>query len=152
MIKIYLTPDKFTLLDEKDYDYLCQWEWKLNRDGYAYRSLKGRNILIHRIITNATEGMEVDHKNGDRLDNRRENLRVVLPKYNRWNKGMRKDNTFGFKGVGYSKQKGRCRADIKLNGTSMLIGYFTSIEDASEAYDDTASKLFGEYNRLPEFR
>ena len=64
-------------VDVSDFDYLSQWKWKLHKNGYAYRNSRHGNIYMHRLILNPPNGLETDHINLDRLDNRRENLRAV---------------------------------------------------------------------------
>jgi len=99
-------------------------------------------FLMHRVITNAPDGMVVDHKNGDGLDNRRVNLRVV----------SQADNCRGFKkkmigadsiyrGVSWMKTKGKWRARIKINKIGIHIGLFSNESEAARAYDLNATKL-----------
>lgn len=80
---IPLTQGKLTIVDDEDYDFLNQWKWswlKNNWGGYAVRGTRCRKehrqnmIYMHRFIINTTKGMEVDHVNGNKLDNRKSNL------------------------------------------------------------------------------
>lgn len=90
------------------------------------------------------EGFEVDHINRDRLDNRRQNLRVVTRHQNAiWRQGL-PNSTSRFKGVGFHKSRNTWRAYIKVNGKSMNLGYFKYEEDAAYAYDAAARRLFGD--------
>lgn len=104
--------------------------------------------LLHREILNAPEGIEVDHINGDGLDNRRANLRLATRAQNQWNSGRRSDNTSGFKGVGWVRSRQRWQAKIKVRGLRIFLGYHASPEAAAQAYDAAARQHFGEFARL----
>lgn len=93
----------------------------------------------------AREGLEVDHINRDRLDNQRQNLRVVTRQQNaQWRQGL-PNSTSRFKGVGLYKRRNIWRAYIKTNGKIIHLGYFDSEEDAARAYDTSAKRLFGDF-------
>jgi len=83
MILIELTQGHKTLIDEEDADRINQWKWKIHPQGYAsrtsYVNQRSGTILLHRFILNAPKEMEVDHINGNKLDNRRTNLRLITP-------------------------------------------------------------------------
>ena len=93
MKTINLTQDKTAKVDEQDFDYLNQWSWCLGAGGYAVRASKKedglkkrKHIFMHRVINKTPEEYETDHRNGDRLDNRRENLHSVTRSVNQQNK------------------------------------------------------------------
>ena len=92
MKKIKLSKGKYALVDDKDYDQLSKVSWHFN-DLYATRGLvsdgKLKTIYLHRFIANTPKGMETDHINQNKLDNRRENLRICTSSQNRTNKGKR---------------------------------------------------------------
>jgi len=86
MKEIKLTQGKFAIVDDADYNWLNQWKWyaKICSNGKRiyvarFQRINGKptTIYMHRIITNCPEDKEVDHINGDSLDNRRKNLRIV---------------------------------------------------------------------------
>jgi hypothetical protein len=90
----------------------------------------------------------VDHKNGDTLDNRQENLRVITRGDNTLNQGMSKNNTSGFKGV---RREGNVwSAQVKRKGVYFYLGCFKTKEEAARAYDRKAIELFGEFARTNE--
>ena len=120
---------------------------------YAKASVKSEHgkvgtIYMHRLISDAQRGMEVDHINMDGLDNRRENLRICTPSQNRCNIGLTKANTSGVKGV--DRHKGKWRARIQVKGKKIELGSFDSIEDAASAYMAAAGEVHGEFSRLGE--
>ena len=136
------------LYSEEDYDMLCEYNWVISQKGYAVCYTLGTTVIAHRLITNCPKGFQVDHINGCRLDNRKENLRVVTSKQNNMNRSMRKDNTSGYKGVTYKTRDKKYAAQIKLNGKLISLGYYHTAHDAHLAYEKKAKELFGEYYRL----
>lgn len=157
MKKILLTRGKTALVDDADYEWLNQWKWHYNTRGYAKRTQTKpvrREIAMHRIITDAPEGMDVDHINGNKLDNRRENLRVVTHKANCRNQRRYSNSKKRFKGVFIDS---RCSvrkffAQIVVDGKKHTIGYFATEEEAAAAYNKAASKFFGEYAQLNDVK
>jgi len=107
-----------------------------------------KRIRMHRLIMNAPEGMHVDHINGDGLDNRRENLRVVTAQENQFNSRKRVAGYSLFKGVSWSAAAKKWKAYICPNKKQIHIGLFDSEIAAAQAYDAKAKELFGEYAKL----
>lgn len=87
MKKIVLASQDVALVDDKDYEFVSRWKWKRHPQGYASRSgyENGQfvTILMHRLIADAKDGVEVHHVNGNKLDNRRANLQIIEPKEHR---------------------------------------------------------------------
>jgi hypothetical protein len=100
---------------------------------------------MHHLFLRAPEGMEVDHINGNSLDNRRANLRIVTKSQNQFNKGAQRNNTSGFKGVIYDKRRGYWRFDIQAHGARRSVGGFASAEAAADGYRAAAEELHGEF-------
>lgn len=96
------------------------------------------------------QGMETDHVNGNRLDNRRENLRICSKFDNMRNRGKQANNTAGYKGVFYSIRARRWRAQIRVKGKSIHLGLFDETVDAAKAYNIAALAYFGEFAHLNE--
>lgn len=139
---------KFALVDDEDYEWASRHKWYLtNPGGYVagYVASAQRLMRIHREILQASDDMQVDHINGDRLDNRRCNLRVCTHSQNFFNKGKMPGKS-GYKGV-YNFGK-RWKVMIQADRKQHYIGYFSSEIDAAKAYDEAAKKYHGEFARL----
>jgi hypothetical protein len=148
MKEIKLTQGKVAIVDDCDYEYLSQWKWRFN-DGYAERYIKANGKLkhsrMHRYILDAPVGMEVDHKNRNRLDNRRENLRACTRSQNEANRNIFPNNISGKKGVSWDKVNNKWRAVVCFHRKYIHVGRYKNIDDASEAYNKKAEELFGEF-------
>jgi HNH endonuclease/AP2 domain len=146
---IELTRGRATIVDDEDFEYLAQWRWHYTTVGYAMRSGKkgGKSfkVSMSRQIMAAPKDLEVDHINGDKLDNRRENLRLCLPEENIRSRGPNKNNTSGYRGVTYSKKERKWLAQITFQRKLTRIGVFESPEEAHEAYKVAALKLHGDF-------
>lgn len=150
---IPLTQGFHAIVDEEDYDYLMQWDWHTrNCNGllYATRIDGGKVILMHRFLMNETQSDRfIDHRDGDTLNNQKHNLRSCSHAENMRNRVLIcKNNTSGFKGVFWRKDKLKWQAQIRFNTKSIHIGYFKSIIDAAKAYNEAAIKYHGEFARL----
>ena len=122
--------------------------WHLNANGYAATHIDGRNKLFHWVIFPEKEsGVVVDHINGNRLDNRMENLRLVNRAQNNMNKGLGSNNTSGHTGVAWDKSKRKWGAKIQIGGKTKYLGRYTDIENAIKARTEAEEKYFGEYRR-----
>jgi len=103
-------------------------------DGYVYLRTDGERDLLHRhILGMKGRGTTADHRSRDRSDNRRSNLRPATVAQNNRNQGLRKNNTTGFKGVSFDKNRGKFQAGIGLNGKRKALGRFDSPEEAARA-------------------
>lgn len=150
--KILLTQGKYTLVDDKDYEWLNQWKWHITKKGYAARNYwEGKitkNIKMHRLILNTPINMQSDHINGNRLDNRRNNLRIVNQYQNQRNSRLRKDSITGYKGASWHKASNKWQSQIFANNQKIYLGLYLTKELAAKAYDKKAKELFGEFARL----
>lgn len=156
MKKIPLTQGKFALVDDEDYEELVKWKWYAMKSGktfYAGRSnpkkpfeKRKASIRMHRQLTSPVEGMEVDHVNGNGLDNRRENLRVCSRNENQHNRPLQKNNSSGYKGVYFDTRNKKWKAQISVNSRNRAIGYFSTPEEAHTAYCEAAKKHHGEFS------
>mgnify|MGYP001561659861 CR=1 FL=1 len=154
MKEIPLTQGKVAIVDDSDFERLSQFKWHAQKSGntfYADRYNlydKPRAIRMHREIMNAPKGTQVDHKNGNGLDNRKGNLRLATHQQNMFNQvKSRNDNKLGIKGVHWSKAKKKFVAQIKANGKKIHLGYFNVMGDADSAYRKAEEKYFGEFAR-----
>lgn len=104
--------------------------------------------LMHRVLIEAPDDIFVDHINGDRLDNRRSNLRLATNQQNCWNQGLGARNTSGFKGVSWHSRDLMFQASIRVSGKQITLGSFAYSISAARAYDRAAREHYGEYARL----
>jgi hypothetical protein len=143
------------LLDEEDVPHVERFVWSAQvhpRTTYAqanvWRGGQRTTMTLHRFIARAEDNEHVDHRNGDGLDCRKENLRTCLKFQNNQNARTRVDNTSGFKGVSWYPAGKKWSAGIMLDGKRRHIGYYATKEDAARAYDVVAQKAFGEFSWL----
>lgn len=147
MREVFLANGKgVALVDDEDYELVNQYRWC-----FSYGYAKGANggPFMHRLIMGAPpfERAKVDHINGDKLDNRRSNLRWATDRQNQGNRKKRSDNC-GYKGVSWHPQNRKWMARIGKDGRVRHIGYFDTAEEAALAYDEEAKREFGVYARL----
>lgn len=147
--------DKEVLISKEDLAIVGKYHWFLSGQTKwpEVRAKKqGRVIVLSRLILSAVSGQIVDHINGNRLDNRRENLRLATHTENGRNRRISINNTSGFKGVTYCKALNKWIAQIEIkvdsNRKGISIGYFANKVEAAKAYDAKALELFGEFAKL----
>jgi hypothetical protein len=148
MKEIRLVNGKIALVDDEDFAWARQFRWYTDkRDGYAFRLENGHAFRMHREVMNAPTGMHVDHINHNRLDNRRDNLRLCTCAQNQWNSRPRKDGVSQWKGVVRVSRPGTkpWRAAIRVHGKKLYLGTFANQIDAAQAYDRAARQYFGEF-------
>lgn len=154
MKKLKLTKNKYAIIDDEDFDFLNKWKWYLGADGYARRSYKesGKQcaVTMHRALLNPPKDKLVDHKNSNRCDNRRANLRICTRSQNAMNRKETKKNMSGYKGIYPMKNstKNPWAAKIQVNGESIYLGMFPTKIEASKAYSDAAIIYHKEYARF----
>ncbi len=151
MKKIKLTKGKYALVDNEDFERLSKHSWYFDRyaQGNIRENGKQKHWRMHwSVIGRPQKGFEVDHVNGNKLDNRKENLRVVIHGENQRNKGKYKNNTSGFKGVWLNKRADRWIAQIRINKNRLNLGTFKDKKLAYQAYCNACAKYHGEFARL----
>lgn len=113
--------------------------------------IKGKLYLAHRVAWVLVHGewpeQDIDHINGNPLDNRLENLRSVPHTANMFNRKKYANNTSGFKGVVFHKGSQKWTASITANNKAKFLGNFDRKEDAAKAYELAAMEIFGEFRR-----
>lgn len=159
-MQIPLTKDRYATVDVADFEWLNQWKWCYSASGYAVRTehlgpnpnKKGkylqRGVYMHCLIANSPNGTDTDHKDGDRLNNKRSNLRICTHRENNSNQKLRKNNTTGYKGVHWYSARNKWQASICVNYKPIHLGYFKSVVEAASAYNKAALKYFGEFSKL----
>jgi len=153
--RIPLTQGKVATVDDADFDWLNRHKWchrSTPYSSYAVREIrqdsKAKQLGMHRAIMRPPVGMEVDHRNGDGLDNRKSNLRICTHKQNIRNSRKRAKASSRYKGVSWHKHSRAWRAYIKTRGKQFHIGLFDNEQDAAHAYNVAAHKLFGQFAHL----
>lgn len=150
MHRINLPNGMVALLDD-DYPTeadIFHWTAKPGRrTWYATASYaKNKSLYLHDMILPPRPGLMRDHRNGNGLDCRRENLRYVTPAQNQQNAPRRADNNSGYRGV--HKQKNGWVAQIRVNGRRIYLGHFKTAEEAAAAYGEASRLHHGEYGRV----
>lgn len=150
MKEITLLRGQKALVDDADYEWLHQWTWHLHDTGCAVRSAwhNGTNhkVRMHREIVNAPKGVEVDHKDGNKLNNTRANLRLASRTENQCNVRKRKTETTSlYKGVWWHAQKGKWVATIWKDKRHHHLGLYEDEKCAAVRYDAAALELHGDF-------
>ena len=155
MKTVPLSKGMVAIVDDADHDRVSQHKWFYSVRGYAVRNVpnpkgikrKWTMQTMHRFIAGIPDGVTVDHISGDKLDNRRENLRAATLQQNACNRGLTKRNTSGSKGVSWYSPSQKWRAVIAVNKKYVHIGHFTDKQEAIDAYAEAANRLHGEFAR-----
>ena len=122
----------------------------MNGNGYLQVQLNGRKLMVHRVLFIMRHGaippdMQIDHINGDKLDNSFGNLRVATHAQNNMNQRLSRNNSSGVKGVIWHKSEGRWCAQLMKDGKRVHIGLFEDIGEAEFAVREARAKLHGEF-------
>src|SRR4051812_13717954 len=145
MAEIALIGGRVAIVDDETLPHLLGHTWR-HADGYAVRGDGRRVVRMHRWILAAKPGEIVDHKNGNRLDNRRQNLRIVTAAENARNDKARIDRVVSaHKGVTWDRRFGIWKAAIKVDGRHFYVTGARSEEEAARLYDALARELHGEF-------
>jgi hypothetical protein len=141
------SPNKFAKISPQDAPRVLLYKWSVTqgvRGRYPpYVLSTCRNAKLHRYILAAPAGVDVDHINGDPLDNCRENLRLVTARQNQANSRKRKEASSKYKGVAWHPVSGKWRAYIAPDGKQQHLGLFSDEMEAARAYDERARAVFG---------
>jgi hypothetical protein len=151
--RLELTRGYFALVDDGAFEELSAKRWyalickygkvyAARREGPAKKRVV---VLMHRLLLGAAKGEEVDHINGNGLDNRLENLRIATSRQNKFNQGIRSSNSSGYKGVSWHQKDGKWRSRINIAGKSKWLGNFSCPIEAARAYDAAARVEAGEF-------
>ena len=160
MKQIPVTPSLFATVDSKFYKQILKFgNWGKSGRGYAschiydcmkvYKE-KYKRIYMHRLVWQLAGRIlpkQLDHINGNKLDNRLENLRPATNSQNNAHRGKQSNNTSGYRGVSQMIRatQPKWKAEICINGKRYHLGSFDSLEIAARVYDKFAIKYFGEF-------
>jgi hypothetical protein len=145
--RITLRSGDEVLIDEVDEYLINSYTWTRSDDGYAIHNYTARGsskaMYMHRLIMKAKVGEIVDHIDGNRLNNKRSNLRVVSVSQNSQNSYQKYKSTSMFKGVSWDSRLKKWRVDIRVKGRKRFLGKFEDVLDAALAYDVAALEFYG---------
>jgi hypothetical protein len=147
-----ITKGQFAIVDDVDFQLVSGIGWSAQRSKhsntyYARGRYKGKLVLMHRLILGFPPS-KIDHRNGNGLDNRRENLRRATHSQNVRNGMKRSCNTSGYIGVHFHKANRKWVAYVGLRYHVNYLGSFNTAEEAARARDEAAKKLHGEFAKL----
>jgi len=148
-LKIPLSKGEFAIIDKDDFDKIKSYSWHVWCNGriktLKYAVNAGSRIKMHRIIMDCPKDKEVDHINGNGLDNRKDNLRICDHFNNLCNVKMWSSNTSGYKGVTWDKVNNKWIAQIGRKGKNIKIGRYNTIEEAYKERLKYAKVIQGGY-------
>lgn len=152
MVEITLNNGGSTLIDDADLAAVLEWRWYRKKEGktnvyYAYRVERPR-IKLHRFLLNAPEGIKVDHRDGNGLNNQRSNLRFCDDSQNCQNHAIQKNNTSGVTGVCWYKKDRLWVSKINCRRRTYFLGSFKNKSDAISARMFAEELIFGEFRRV----
>lgn len=151
MKRIPLTKGYSAIIDDEDYSKVGHLKWCFC-NGYASRAVrthgKKQTVYMHRVILDAPQGMDVDHKNHDTLDNRRENIWICTRRENLQNL---KHKTRIMAGSGYKgvyPHRNKWQVKVSMNGTEMHVGIYDTKQEAALYYNVAAQLFLGKNTYL----
>jgi hypothetical protein len=158
MIEIAIRGGLVAYISPEDVERVQRYTWRrfqshgniyavayIPEDWALYRR---RETFMHRLIMNAKPGQQIDHKDGNGLNNTRDNLRIASHTLNMQNSKSRSGSTSRYKGVSWNTQRGKWVAQIRYDGRTRFLGYYTYEDEAARVYDEAALIGHGESARL----
>ena len=131
-----------TLIDIEDIDKIKNSKWCKDKNNYVKNS---NQEYLHRVIMEESN-LFIDHINGNKLDNRKSNLRVCCNADNLKNRvKLPSNNTSGILGVRYREDRNKWYAEIQYNKQKINLGSYTEKDDAIKARLEAEIKYFGIY-------
>lgn len=134
-----------TVFDHNIYEKVKNLKWHKNPDGYVVTYQNKKYTQMAYFVLNVPKGLIADHKNRNKLDNRKQNLRVCTCLESTRNRGLPKNNTSGYIGLTFVRDIKKWLAQIWVNGKSVNLGYFTNKEEAAYVRDLKAKEVYGEF-------
>jgi hypothetical protein len=153
--KLYLYSENqeisgIAIIDLEDVENVSLYKWHSSPKTKYVQSSKTKNrpmLHLHHLVMNfnksENKNLMVDHINRDRMDNRKENLRIVNFTENAINKGTQSNNTSGYPGIHFGKERQKWEASVKLNKRKIHLGRFDTLEEAVQARLAGEMKYFG---------
>ena len=155
MREIELTRGKVALVDDEDYENINRHKWNAHFNGFSWYARRGENgkqggiLKMHRVIMGVLDpNIKIDHKDGNGLNNQRDNLRIATVSQNGCNKKKTANTSSKYKGVYWDGVTKKWRVQVQLDGDVKRLGRFGDEIEAAKAYNEAAIKLHGEFARL----
>lgn len=143
---VRLSNGTVAVVSAEDSERVARGRWHYMGRGYVVGDVDGRRVVLHRWLLDAPTGVLVDHANGDRLDNRRDNLRFASARQNTAHRTKpNKNNSSGHRGVSWDRFRGRWLAKVMVDRKNVHVGRFERREDAVEAVRCARERHFGEF-------
>ena len=141
--------DEFFICDTNEWENLKNITWIKDSQGYVYGVTNDKHVRLHRLLMEVEDEIfDVDHRDGNTLNNCKNNLRVCKHQQNMINQNKRIDNNSGHKGVHFDKERNKWVASLTIKGKRVLWKRFDKLEDAVKVRKDAEVKYFGEYNPI----
>lgn len=132
--------------DLEDYDKIKNYCWHETKDGYVATRIGNKaHFMMHRLIMNCSDDMDIDHADHNRMNNRKYNLRICTRQQNNRNKRKTDKNTSGIVGVYWNKMCKKWQASITINKKSIYLGLYNDINEAAKARKEAEIKYFGDF-------
>lgn len=144
-IELVLSSSIKVLIDKDDYTKVTKFKWYYSSNGYI---MSDTRLYLHRYILNAPKGLEVDHINHNKFDNRKCNLRLCTRSQNSRNKKYQSNSKTQVKGVYLCKTTGKYACELHIEGKRIWLGRYSSLEEARLIRKQAEIKYFGEYNYM----
>jgi len=149
-MKEILVSGLVALVDDEDFVKVSDFKWTLHSRGYATAYAGGgrrdqKYVLMHQLIVSSEA--DIDHRNGNKLDNRKQNLRPATRSQNNANRKAQPHSS-KYKGVRWHRQNKKWTAQIGVDGKSKYLGSFVSEEEAAQVYDRAAIELYGAFAKV----
>lgn len=134
--------EDYALISKSDVTVARQVFWRKTEQGYARgrNPITGKEVFLHKHITGTDKNTVIDHKNRNKLDCQRDNLRIADKQVNSLNRDIQRNSTTKCKGVSYDKRRDKYRAYGKLNGKQIWLGYFSTVDAAQNARNNFDAK------------
>lgn len=148
--KVYFNNcDNFFICDTNEWDKIKNITWIIDGKNYVYGDVNGRYVRLHRLLMDIDDiNYEVDHIDGNTLNNLKSNLRICKREENSMNQKISTKNTSGHVGVYWDKNRNKWCASITANKKRVYIGRFDNYIDAVKAREEAEKKYHGEYSTV----
>lgn len=153
--KIELTRGFEAIIDEDDFIRISEYKWRASVGKWGTYAVtwmrvegKGRHVYLHRFLLDFPVDKLIGFANGNRLDCRRENLKIMTASRSQMSRAVASNNRSGFKGVSLIKKSNKYKAYIRNSGVLIHLGVFHTAPEAVLAYNEKARELHGEFAEL----